>query len=102
MKEFVKLLYHNGDCLNHIYYFFPSLSDEKKKAGVFNGPQIRTLLRDAHFVTTINVIDVRAWTAFCDVIINFLGNKKAGIYEEIAKEQLQSFQSVVCKMSTVI
>lgn len=76
MKQFVKALDHSGDCFRHTCSTFPSLSGEKKKAGIFDGPQIRTLLRDAHFATTINTAEARAWNAFSDVLKNFLGNRK--------------------------
>ena len=39
MKQFAKALDHNGDCFSHnICSTFPGLSDEKKKAGIFDGP----------------------------------------------------------------
>src|SRR6185436_10416008 len=41
MKQFTKALDHNGDCFRYICSTFSSLSDEKKKAGIFDGPQIR-------------------------------------------------------------
>lgn len=96
MKQFVKALDHNGDCFYHICSTFPSLSEEKK-AGVFDGPQIRTLLRDAHFVAPINEVQARVWKAFFDVIKNFLENRKRDNYKEIVEELLLSFESLGCK-----
>ena len=40
MKQFVKALSTDGDCLNYIILTFPGLSIEKIKVGVFNGSQI--------------------------------------------------------------
>ena len=77
MIQFVKALDHDGECFRYICSTFPGLSDEKKKAGIFDGPQIRTLLRDAAFATTMTVLEARAWISFSDVAQNFLGNRKA-------------------------
>ena len=46
MKQFVKALSLDNECYQHIVYAFPGLSYEKIKAGVFDGPQIRILVRD--------------------------------------------------------
>ena len=44
MKQFVKALDKEGDCFLYICSAFPSLSYEKVKAGVFDGPHIRQLI----------------------------------------------------------
>ena len=54
MKQFVKALRLDGECFQHLLHTFPGLSYEKIKAGVFDGPQIRTLVRDQAFVQEIN------------------------------------------------
>lgn len=99
MKQFVKALDHTGDCFGYICSNFPSLSDEKKKAGIFDGPQIRTLLKDPHFVTTMTAVEARAWNAFTNVVQNFLGNKKDDNYREIVEELLLSLRALGCRMS---
>ena len=38
MKQFVKTLPTNGDCLNCIILQFTELSNKKIKSGVFDGP----------------------------------------------------------------
>ena len=76
MKQYVKALDHNGDCFRYICQAFPGLSEEKKKAGVFNGPQIRQLLRDPNFVASMTAHEARAWNAFSLVVNNFFGNRK--------------------------
>ena len=60
MKQFLKALDRSGDCFGYIWSTFPGLSYEKKKAEIFDGPQIRTLLRDQYFVTTMTVVEARA------------------------------------------
>jgi len=99
MKQFVKALDHSGNCFAYICSTFPGLSYEKKKAGIFDGPQIRTLLKDRNFVSKMNAVEARTWKAFADVVKNFLGNKKSEKYENIVEELLLSFQALECRMS---
>lgn len=102
MKQFVKSLDQSGDCFSYICSTFSSLSVEKKKAGIFDGPQIRTLMRDPNFVTKMNAAEVRAWNAFSNVVRNFLGNRKAENAGDIVEEMLLSFQALGCRMSIKI
>ena len=67
MKQFIKALDHNGDCFHCICSILPRFSDEKKKAGIFDGPQIRTLLKDKHF-NIMTAVEARAWVAFTNVV----------------------------------
>lgn len=39
MKQFVRALEKDGDCFKYIRSKFPRLSEEKVKAGIFDGPQ---------------------------------------------------------------
>ena len=52
----------------------PRLTIEKLKAGIFDGPQIRELIRDADFENSMNEVELAAWKAFVLVVKNFLGN----------------------------
>ena len=61
MKQFVKALHLDGECFQHILRTFPGLSYKKIKAGVFDGPQIRTLVRDQAFVQAMNDKEKAAW-----------------------------------------
>ena len=82
MKQFVQALHLDGKYFQHILRTFAGLSYEKIKAGVFDGSQICTLVRDQAFVQTMNDKEKAAWLSFVDVMINFLGNKKAGNHED--------------------
>ena len=42
----------------------PSLSYEKTKAGIFDGPQIRKLMSDSDFIETMTEVEKAAWTSF--------------------------------------
>ena len=99
MKKFVKALHRSADCFEYICSTFPGLSYEKKKAGIFDGPQIRTLLRNQYFMTTMTVVKARSWKAFSKVVLNFLGNKRADNYIELVEELLLSLQDLGCQMS---
>ena len=99
MKQFVKALHLDGECFQHILCTFPGLSCEKIKAGVFDGPQIRALVRDQTFVRAVNDKEKAAWLSFVDIMKNFLGNKKAGNHEDLVGNMLSAFRYLGCKMS---
>ena len=99
MKQFVKALDCSGDCFGYISSTFPVLSYEKKKAGIYDRPQIRTLLRNQYFVITMTVVEARAWKAFSKVVHTFLGNKRADNCIELVEELLFSLQDLGCRMS---
>ena len=54
MKQFVKALSLDSEWFQHLAYAFPGLSYEKIKVGMFDGPQICTLVRDQEFVQKMN------------------------------------------------
>ena len=56
---------------------------EKLKAGIFDGPQIRQLIRDPEFENSMNEVELEAWKAFVLVVKNFLGNNVAKNYTEL-------------------
>ena len=59
MKQFVIALLGTGNCFNYICRFFPGISNEKLKAGIFVGPQIRTLMNDPGFIAFMNENQLR-------------------------------------------
>ena len=99
MKQFVKALNKDGSCFMYICRSFPVLSDEKLKAGVFDGPQIRTLIRDKEFVKSMNAIESAAWNSFVEVVQNFLGNHKASNYKQLVMHMLKCFEKLGANMS---
>ena len=99
MKQFIKALDRDGDYFHYIISTFPRVSGEKKKAGIFDAPQIRTLLKDKHFMARMIAVEGRAWVAFTNVVQGFLGNKKEDNYKEIVDELLLSLRGLGCKMS---
>ena len=99
MKQFVKALDKDGDCFRYICESFPALSIEKKKAGVFDGLQIRKLIRDDQFLACINQVESQAWSSFVLVVQNFLGNVKADNYAELVDMMLENFKLLGAYMS---
>ena len=81
MIQFVKALDKSERCFDYICSGFSGLSIEKKQSGKFDGPQIRQLLRDTSFVSSMNPIEARAWMAFTIVVKDFLRNKKTHNYK---------------------
>lgn len=99
MKQFVKALDKNGACFAYITKKFPGLSAEKLKAGIFDGPQIRTLIKDNNFIDCMNNLESVAWKSFVQVVTKFLGNEKADNYVELVNDLLGSFKNLGCNMS---
>ena len=101
MKQFVEALDTDGECFQHIVSAFPALSFEKIKAGVFDGPQIRALVRD-EFAWKMNDKEKAAWLSFMAVMQNFLGYKNIDNYEVLVTRMLLAFHDLGCKMSIKI
>src|SRR5258705_11455305 len=57
MKQFIKALPTEEDCFKYVITVCPSQSFEKLKAGVFDGPQIRQLIKDKHFIGTMSELE---------------------------------------------
>ena len=72
---------------------------EKLKAGIFDGLQIRLLIRDPEFENSMNQVELEAWKAFVLVVKNFLGNNKARNYAELVNNMLSAFRNMGCNMS---
>ena len=69
------------------------------KSGIFDGPQVRQLIRDPEFEKSMTKRESEAWKAFVLVVKNFLGNIKASNYEELITNMLYTFKSLGCNMS---
>ncbi|GBP10628.1 2-phosphoxylose phosphatase 1 [Eumeta japonica] len=64
MKNLVKAMNKDGGGFQYLKTKFPRISDAKMKEGIFVGPQIRELMKDSNFESTLNEAEQRAWT-FC-------------------------------------
>ena len=80
MKNFVKALNKEGQAFKYLLQKFPQVSDAKLHAGAFDGPKIRTQLKDKDFDIKMIGIERDAWRTFSTVIEGFLGNKRSSEY----------------------
>ena len=94
IKQFVKALDQHGDCFQYICRVFPQITIEKLKAGIFDGPQIRTLLRDFELTNHMNGTELAAWESFREVVEKFLGNEKSYMYEKIVQDLVENFKKL--------
>ena len=92
MKQHFKSLDKDGDCFHYICSKFPGLSNEKLKAGIFNDPQIRKLMRDNNFQSSMDIVEESAWKSFVQVTESFLGNHRAVNYNGIVNTMLKHFK----------
>src|SRR5678815_4251138 len=58
MKQFLRAL----ECFKYICRFFPRLSMEKLKAGIFSGPQIHQIIKDDNFINSMTDIEAVSYT----------------------------------------
>ena len=99
IKQSVKALDKEEECFKYLCTKFPRLTYEKIKAGIFDGPQIRLLLKDPAFISTKKKEELNAWKAFSDVVKNFLGNIKSQDFCKLVESLLQAFHNSRCNMS---
>ena len=99
IKQFVKALHVESDCFKFICTTFPGLSYEKIKAGVFDGPQIRKLMKSQNFSSSMTDVEKRAWDSFVGVVNGFLGSTKAANYKDLVAILLASYHLLGCNMS---
>jgi len=99
MKQFVKTLNKEGDCFKYICTKFPGSTIEKLKAGVFDGPQTRTLVNDCDFPNSMNENETCARSALVETVKNFLGNRTAVNYKGIVARLLITLQDAGANMS---
>ena len=98
MKQFVKALDKKGECFKYLCTKFSRLTYQKIKAGIFDGPQIRLLLKDLAFISTMKKEELNAWKAFSDVLRSFVGNIKSPDFCELVESLLQAFYDLRCNM----
>ena len=92
VKQFVKALDKGGDCFQYICKSFPSLSNEKLKAGIFDGPQIKQLMRNQKFCDSMNEVELAVWLSFVEVVKSFSGIYRADNYKEIVNNMVGNFR----------
>jgi len=96
---FVKALKKEGECYQYLQQQFPKLSEAKLKEGVFEGSQIRKMLRGDSFIEHMNDTEKATWDSFKETVKNFLSNKKSENYKEIVAEMEENFRALGCNMN---
>lgn len=99
IKNFVKALDWEGNAVKYLKDKFPRISEAKIKEGIFVGPQIRQLFKDANFRQILSDNESRAWNAFESICNNFLGDNKSENYRELVEELLTAYHILECNMS---
>ena len=99
IKQLTKALDKDGGCFTYLCKDFPGLTMEKLKTGIFDGPQIRQLIRDPEFENSMNEVKLEAWKAFVLVVKNFFGNNKDRNYAQLVNNMLPAFRNLGCDMS---
>jgi hypothetical protein len=99
MKQFVIALQGDGNCFKCLCCKFPGPSEAKLKEGFFVIPDIRKLISDEMFETTMSNVEREAWIALKDVISKFLGNYRDQNCKNIVNHMLDRFKVLGCNMS---
>ena len=98
MKQFVKALDKDSGCLQYMCQKFPSIK-AKVKEGLFVGPQIRKLMFDKTFESTMTQCELEVWNAIKTVIERFLGNTRDVHYKTFVEDMLEKMEALGCHMS---
>ena len=78
---------------------FQRRSIEKLKAGIFDGPQIRELIKDTSFDDVLNPAELFAWLSLKSFITNFLRNHRRFQYQKVVDELMENFHQIGARMS---
>lgn len=98
--NFIKKLDFEGPAFLYLVEKFKSqVSEAKLKAGVLNGPQLRSLLSDERFPQLLGEVELVAWRAFKAVSENFLGNHRSENYVELVDTMMTAYQAMGVNMS---
>ncbi|KAI6646874.1 hypothetical protein LOD99_9143 [Oopsacas minuta] len=93
MKQLVTSLDKDGPYFKYICRLFPAMSNEKLKAGIFDGPQVRSLIRDTGFVQSMTILESSERSGFV-LVVNNLGNNKADNYIDLVNCMLYKFKDL--------
>ena len=95
----MKALDKDGESFKYICRSFPGLSIEKRKAGTFDGPDIRKLMQDENIILSMNPLEADAWRGFVRVAQNILGYRRAANFEDVVQNMIDVYQRLRANMS---
>ena len=99
MNNFVKEMDRKIKGFTFLQQKFPPVSLKKLKAGIFDGPQIRELMKDSTFDDALSATELSAWGSLKPVITNFIGKNWCEEYEKEVDELLKNFKKLGARMS---
>ena len=99
MRSFIKALNKESQVFIFLVTKFPKVSDAKISAGIFDGPQIRMLMKDHNFPSVMTQAEKITWESFKSLTNNFLGNHKSEEYEAVVENLIHNFQNLGVRMS---
>ena len=91
MKNFVKAMDREGSRFAFFQEKFPRISMEKLKAGIFDSPQIKELMKDPMFDKALSKAELSAWQSLKSVVTNFLENQQCVESKKEIEELVKSF-----------
>ena len=94
MENFVKALDRNGSGFFFLCEKFKRKTMEKFKAALFDGPEIREIMKDASFDESLNCIQFSARLVLMSIIVNFLANHRSSEYQKLVDELIENFQKL--------
>lgn len=71
MKQFVKKLHQKSEAFVFLKNFFPKLSEEKVKTGIFVGAQIKKIFSIEEFLKLLTSVEKKSWNSFKAVVSVF-------------------------------
>ena len=78
---------------------FPRISMKKLKVGIYDGPQIRELMKDPMFDEALSKVELSAWQSLKLIATNFRENRRSAEYEKEIEEPQESFRPLGAQMS---
>ena len=94
-QKFVKTLDKGSDCFQFIRKNIKK-SEAKLMNGVFTGPEIRFLMKQADFPGTMTTTQCEAWFNFIAVAKNVLGKDITADWKEKIDRLISSYQAMGC------
>lgn len=97
MKHFIETFgRRNSRGVQYIKEKFPKITYAKLKESIFVRPQIREVLKDVNFKSTLDELELPEWSFFHWVSQNVLDNKKAIDYKDDIKNLLKAYAIMDC------
>lgn len=94
MENFVKAINKESAAFVFLIQKFLQFSEAKFYAGYFDGPQIKSLMKDEQFHRTMSETKRNVQKTFKSVVNNYLGNCSSSEYGYIIEELMQRLKNM--------